>query len=261
MRSDLAEALKNDELQVLFAPMFNLDSGIATHMDVLMKWEHPEHGTLYSPDIMPIADQCGLSNKVCRHAVSQAIEAAANWPEDVQLCINFHPSRFGNGHLVKHLIDTCERVGLEPGRLCIGLKESPNAGGNAAVISDLKELGMFGIKLAISNLGGGDNSWQVLQDVEIDLIIVSPSFIRNFQATPQRAAVLCAMSNLAEGLGIPIAAAGIEQNDQGKLLKLAGITHGMGDALAAPLSASEFTFPLMQDQVGSDESTTIEISA
>ncbi len=77
-RSELHNALRRDELRVLYQPQIDLRTGHIVGVEALVRWEHPTLGLLTPADFVPLAEESDLvvevDTWVMRHACAQAVQ-------------------------------------------------------------------------------------------------------------------------------------------------------------------------------------------
>ena len=59
LESDLVHAIERDQLQVLYQPVMELRTEDVVGFEALLRWEHPELGTISPLAFIPIAEETG----------------------------------------------------------------------------------------------------------------------------------------------------------------------------------------------------------
>ena len=78
---ELRRALQNGELSMHYQPIVDLQSARVVGFEALMRWQHPERGWVPPNSFIPLAEQSELILELGHFALSQAVEAASNWPD------------------------------------------------------------------------------------------------------------------------------------------------------------------------------------
>ena len=120
---DLREALKRDELFVVYQPKIDLASGALSGVEALVRWNHPQRGVLFPDHFMPAAEQTELMDEVTDHVLRLAVAQAASWRDrDIDLPVAVNTSVRNLTQLkfpetVQHVLDLyglpAERLELE----------------------------------------------------------------------------------------------------------------------------------------------------
>jgi CheY-like chemotaxis protein len=99
-RQSICNALDNGELQAWFQPKKALNNGRIVAAEALVRWSHPEHGTLLPGVFLPALIAFGLEEPLLWCVLKQAIAAQATWREqgyDIPVSVNL-PTHLLNSH-------------------------------------------------------------------------------------------------------------------------------------------------------------------
>lgn len=80
MERDLRTAFLNDEFVMHYQPLVNLQSGKISALEALIRWNHPERGTLLPVDFIPFAEETPQILPIGEWALRPACKHAATWP-------------------------------------------------------------------------------------------------------------------------------------------------------------------------------------
>ncbi len=84
----LRQALARGEFRLAFQPLFNLAEGRICCLEALLRWYHPERGTIPPDDFIPVAEDTGLIVAIGEWVLREACRVAAGWPPDVRVAVN-----------------------------------------------------------------------------------------------------------------------------------------------------------------------------
>ena len=90
LEGDLRLAVSEEQLELYYQPIVDLKKTAATSFEALMRWHHPELGTIAPGEFIPLAEETGLIVEMGAWALKQACKDATNWPEDVKVTVIFH---------------------------------------------------------------------------------------------------------------------------------------------------------------------------
>ena len=103
----------------------------------------------------------------------------------------------------------------------------------------LEVLRDLGVRIAIDDFGVGSSSLQHLVRFPVDVIKIDPSLVRGVDEGPPGLAVLRAIVELADRLGIDTVGEGIEEIRQADALASVGCRSGQGFWYRRPVPAAQ----------------------
>jgi EAL domain-containing protein (putative c-di-GMP-specific phosphodiesterase class I) len=232
-------ALSRDELELYYQPKVSLRSDEAAGVEALVRWQHPERGLVPPVEFIGIAEETGLILQLGEWVLRTACRQAAAWP-DLEMSVNISPAQFRQPELVQIVRSALQDSGLEPHRLELEVTESvliqqPEAA--AKLLDDLKALG---VHVAMDDFGTGYSSLSYLQRFHFDKIKVDRSFIWAIGREPTAKAIVRAVINLANSLGMLTCAEGVETDEQLSALRREGCSEVQGYLFGKPMPAAEF---------------------
>ena len=257
----LRHAIENEELEVYYQPIVDLKTGRTTCCEALLRWHHPELGSVSPSKFIPIAESTGLISPISHWVLAQACEAAALWPEDVSIAVNMSPALLKDLHLSHMILSSLYTSGLAARRLELEITETVLLEDNAQANTLIKEFQKIGLKLSIDDFGTGYSSLTYLKKYKFDKIKIDTTFIADVTRSKEARAIIHALVGLAAELDMEIVAEGIETETQLGYVTGAGCTSAQGfyigrpmprDAIAARLAAQARGETWGGDEAGGD---------
>ena len=71
LESDLRRALENDELDLAYQPVFDMDTSRPVAVEALLRWRHPTRGPVSPAEFVPVAEDSGLIVPIGRWVLQQ----------------------------------------------------------------------------------------------------------------------------------------------------------------------------------------------
>jgi len=243
LESQLRRALDQDELFLVYQPKIDLRSGRAAGIEVLLRWHHPEHGTVSPVEFIPIAEESGLilpiGEWVLKSAIAQSRAWHADGVPDVSIAVNLSARQFLGTDIVDTVDQAMRGAGLPPGVLELELTESISIDDperSAALMRRLRELG---ITLSIDDFGTGYSSLSYLKRLPVDKLKIDRSFVLDMHQSGESLAMVKAIIAMAHSLRLEVIAEGVENTAQLDALRAAGCDHIQGYVFSKPLPAAE----------------------
>jgi EAL domain-containing protein (putative c-di-GMP-specific phosphodiesterase class I) len=141
------------------------------------------------------------------------------------------------GRLVKLILDTLARVGMDPSCLQLEVAEREVICNPEASLELMRELRRQGVMLAMDGFGTGTSSLKILQDYPFNTIKIDRSSITDVNANPHLLAVIHATVALIENLGMVSLAEGVEDAAQLAMLQSLGCRCAQGILFGYPVEA------------------------
>jgi diguanylate cyclase (GGDEF)-like protein len=225
---DMRAALAGGEFELFYQPLVNVQSREVTGFEALIRWHHPERGTVAPADFLPLAEETGLIVQIGAWVLKQACMDAATWQSSLKVAVNLSPLQFRDTNLVPVVQQALAGSGLPPWRLELEITERVILHDRDATLATMQTLRALGICISMDDFGTGYSSLNYLRSFPFDKIKIDQSFIRDLSEHPDSAAIVRAMTGLGTGLGISTTAEGVETERQFAHLIADGCTEVQG---------------------------------
>ncbi len=237
LEQDLKQALDTGALQVHVQSQFDHE-GHCVGGELLLRWDHPERGTVSPATFIPVAESSGLILPIGDWVLRQAGCLLARLDRagmgHVSLSVNMSPRQFAQEDLVTRVRAILEETGANPARLVLELTENLLVSDIDTVIARMDALMHLGLRFSIDDFGTGYSSLAYLKRLPLDEIKIDRSFVRDVPEDPNDVAIVQAMLSIAEHLQLRVVAEGVETEAQRTFLQAAGCDRYQGYLLARP---------------------------
>jgi EAL domain-containing protein (putative c-di-GMP-specific phosphodiesterase class I) len=200
-------------------------------------------------DFIAVAEETGLIVRIGAWALRQACREAVSWPKPIRIAVNASSVQVHRGGFQETVLQALAASGLEPARLEIEITESIFLEGSEPTLKLLHNLRGLGIRIALDDFGTGYSSLSYLQSFPFDKLKIDRSFIQNLLSRPGASAIVRAITELAQALGIETTAEGVEENEQVAELRSHGCSSVQGFLFARPMPAAEVTRLLLEEKL------------
>lgn len=240
LEEDLRDALEKGEIHVFYQPVVNCKNNLTTGVEALVRWHHPERGSIPPALFIPIAEEANLIGPLGEWILRKACEDAASWPGNLKVAVNVSPIQFTSGSLPAIVTSALASSGLSPDRLELEITEGVFLSDSAAADTVFASLKQIGVRLALDDFGTGYSSLGYLRTAPFDTIKIDQSFVRAATLPGSRnSAIIAAIVALAEALGMETTAEGIESHDQLALVQSLRVSQVQGYIYSQAIASDE----------------------
>ncbi|QDU69138.1 putative bifunctional diguanylate cyclase/phosphodiesterase [Engelhardtia mirabilis] len=245
LEQSLRLAIERQEFRLHYQPRIDLESGRITGVEALVRWQHPDLGTIHPDEFIPVAEETGLIDGLGAWVLGEACRQAVEWREQGivldSVAVNFSARQFRRQRPAEVVRRALEKAGLEPGRLEIEITESAVMQDAGVALESLAELRALGVQVAIDDFGTGYSSLAYLKRFPITKLKIDKTFIRTLLIDPKDAAITEAIVAMAHSLGLRACAEGVETRKQLEFLRAPGCDEVQGYVFSPPLPVEQVT--------------------
>ncbi|MCU1352911.1 MAG: diguanylate cyclase/phosphodiesterase with sensor(s) [Acidimicrobiales bacterium] len=242
--TDLRDALARNELQLWYQPITDLTTRQVVGAEALLRWDRGSDGIVLPGDFIDIAEETGLIVPIGEWVVHQACHAAARWMRSgaaLSIAVNLSSRQLSSPGLVDTVREALADSGLPPGQLWLEVTESVLIDDADAALTVLQELKDCGVHLALDDFGTGYSSMSYLRRYPFDSLKIDRTFVSDLADHVPDTALVTAIIDMAEALGLETVAEGVERQNQLDVVSELGCTQAQGYLLARPMPEQQFT--------------------
>jgi diguanylate cyclase (GGDEF)-like protein/PAS domain S-box-containing protein len=241
LQNSLPLALAGDQLVLEYQPVVDLNSGIVTGVEALLRWQHPQLGLVSPTKFIGIAEETGLILPISDWVMNTACAQLHNWQKDgwrnPQVAVNLSSREFARHDLPQRIAAALTEYDLKPHQLRLELTESMVMGDPASAAELINKLAEMGVEVALDDFGTGYSSLSYLKRFRLGCLKVDRSFVSGTQSNAGDQSIVRAVIALGKTLDMKIVAEGVETLDQANFLRQAGCDDAQGYFYARPVSA------------------------
>lgn len=250
LSSTLRPAIERGEFVLEYQPLVAMEDGRLNGVEALIRWQHPQFGTLTPNRFIGLAEEDGSIVQLGRWALVTACRQARRWQLDrpgeppIFVSVNVAVRQVWDSDLVADVAETLAETGLAPHLLQLELTESAVMGSAGRPLQALQALSDMGVRIAIDDFGTGYSNLAYLSRLPVSALKLDGSFVRGFQyeeaardamPNPADEVVVEAMIQLAHRLGLTVTAECVETSAQASRLRRIGCDTGQGWLYSRPV--------------------------
>jgi len=246
--ADLPLALQTGQLYLHYQPKFRMTDRGVTGVEALVRWKHPEFGTISPAEFVPIAERTGASGALTHWVLHTALLQLAAWQRQglrIDMAVNLSAADILDPGMLQFILSALRDTEIAPGSLTLEITESVLLHEPEVARRNIELLRIAGVRFSIDDFGTGYSSLSQLRELAADELKIDQSFVRNMTDGAEHVAVIRAIIELAHGLGLRTVAEGVEQEAQWRLLADLGCDCAQGYLMSRPQAVEDLA-PLLE---------------
>jgi len=243
LEADLRAAIASEALDVSYQPIVRSVDGLVTGVEALLRWTHPERGSVPAETVVAAAERSGLITQLGAWVLETACRQRDAWlphgPIDV--AVNVSATQLMGPSYCETVAAVLGRTATDPGAVILEITEDvliQDAERTMTVLHDLKGLG---VRLALDDFGTGYSSLSYLRKFPVDILKIDRIFVADLGEDAIDTAIVEAVTGLARVLNMQVIAEGVETAEQRARVVDIGCESAQGFYYARPMTASALT--------------------
>ena len=232
---DLTRAIQAGELRLVYQPKLHLRSRRIVSLEALVRWEHPERGTIQPGDFIPAAEETDdilpLSLWVIDRAITDQQRLAARG-HDLPVFVNVAAILLADGDFIRR---ACAMVQAGGTRLGLEITETSVIRDPKAAIANLRLVADLGIPIAIDDYGAGLSSLAYLKQLPACELKIDKLFITQLTSSHRDPLIVRSTIDLAHAMEMEVVAEGVETSTALSLLSVMGCDMAQGYHISRPV--------------------------
>ncbi|MEP7184478.1 MAG: EAL domain-containing protein [Rhodanobacter sp.] len=244
LMGDLRLALDTDALALHYQPKLNLASGVIDGAEALLRWDHPQRGSVPPEAFIGMAEDSGNIQRVTRWVLASAVAQARQWNElgtPLRVAVNLSAHDLDDLELPEKISRLLAIHRLPASCLVLEVTERAVIGEPDTAIRVLMALAEQGFAIAIDDFGVGQSTFAYLRHLPVTEIKIDQTFVKQLATDANDQIIVQSIVDLGHRLGYRVTAEGVE--DQGALdyLTSIGCDHAQGYFISRALPAADLS--------------------
>jgi len=245
LEASLGEAVQQRQFVLHYQPQVVGEEHRISGAEALVRWQHPQRGTVSPADFIPLAEETGLILPLGHWVLKSACSQLAAWADQPELAhltvaVNVSAQQFHQTDFVDQVLAVLADTDADPHKLKLELTESVLVNNVEDIIAKMKVLQAKGVGFALDDFGTGYSSLSYLKRLPLDQLKIDQSFVRDALTNPNDAVIAKMIVALAQSLGLAVIAEGVETEAQRLFLAESGCHAYQGYLFSRPLPLAGF---------------------
>ncbi|RZM82871.1 sensor domain-containing protein [Leptolyngbya iicbica] len=242
LEMSLKQAIEKGEMYLEYQPMVLVRMQEIIGVESLVRWQHPEQGSLSPGQFINIAERTGLIIPLGWWVLEESCRQLKEWQETIPqaqnlfVSVNMSSQQFAQPDVLDRIKAILQRTRLSPQSLKIEMTESVLINNSESIIEILAAIRDLGIRLSVDDFGTGYSSLSYLHRFPVDTLKIDRSFLENADSDYEKLEILQSVVRLAWNLGLEVVAEGIETPKHLAQVQALRCESGQGFLFSRPLN-------------------------
>jgi diguanylate cyclase (GGDEF)-like protein len=245
LQSDIHDGMSTSQFSLQYQPQIEIRSRKIIGVEALMRWNHPEHGSISPDEFIAVAEFSKqiipLTEQLIPEACMQSQLWAAQGLSGICMSVNISPVHFDDSELVDFIKYCLKESELDPSNLELEITEGVVMKQSNAVINSLTALSNLGVKMAIDDFGKGYSSLSYLRRLPVHKLKIDKEFVDDLGQNKKARQVIDAIIKLGHSFNLKVIAEGVETAEQLDILEELGCDQAQGYYISRPKTADNIT--------------------
>ncbi|MCJ8319731.1 MAG: EAL domain-containing protein [Colwellia sp.] len=243
LTNGLHTAIEEGQLVLFYQPKLSLDTMKLSHVEALVRWQHPEKGLVPPDSFISIAEKTGQMDALTRWVTQEAIQQFLSWQKagtPIKIAINISAENLKDKSYSDFIIALKERYQLPEQAITLEVTEDAVVADPEKATEILCYLKEHGFKLSIDDYGTGYSSLAQLKQLPVQELKIDRSFVQHLMQSQDDQIIVRSTIELAHNMGLSVVAEGIEDEETLLWLKEHKCEIAQGYFISRPLPVNEF---------------------
>jgi diguanylate cyclase (GGDEF)-like protein len=238
---ELRGAFEQSQLAIHYQPLFTIH-GEVVGMEALLRWRHPELGSVTPDEFIPLLERSREIVPVGRWVLHEATRQCRTWQDQgypgLTVSVNISARQLQDPDFADDVRHALTLADVDPRCLILEVTESALVVDIARIALVMRQVRDLGVHIALDDFGTGYSSLLYLKGLPIDRLKVDRSFVSGLGSDGQDPTIVATVVDLAHKLGLQVVAEGVETEAELAAVGEMGCDEVQGFLLGRPGPAS-----------------------
>jgi diguanylate cyclase (GGDEF)-like protein len=259
IKRELQNTTDFEHFCVAYQPIFNIQNRQLAGFEALLRWNHPELGSISPNEFIPIAEQSNLILTMGEWVLNQVCRQSIQWRKEFPAVhlgghVNLSRLQLADPKIVSTVDQLIKRYCIHPSCISLEITESMYMQDLERSKKHLSELRELGTHIAIDDFGTGYSSLSCLVDLPADSLKLDRSLIVHIDTDKRRRKMVDSVIRIAHDFGMAVVAEGVETSAQSEVLKSLNCDYVQGYLYGKPTDPELFSMQFING-LGINESS------
>jgi diguanylate cyclase (GGDEF)-like protein len=250
IEASLRPALYMRQFYLAYQPIFRLEDGKMRGFETLIRWKHPELGTISPAEFIPISEHNGLIVPIGEWVLREACKRLAGMHKyglgPLIMSVNISPVQLQDPTFPQTVLHILDEYKIQYSSIELEITENVTLKHSDTVLSSLSKLRGAGVRIALDDFGTGYSSLSNLKQLPIHCLKIDKSFIKAIDLPSAERLIVESLIELVHKLGLEVIAEGVEYREQYDLLKSWGCDYVQGFLFGKPMEPEQLDLSMIK---------------
>jgi EAL domain-containing protein (putative c-di-GMP-specific phosphodiesterase class I) len=219
----------------------NLRTGTLRSLEGLLRWHHPERGTIFPRDFIAVAEESGLILALGDIALDELCAQMDKWQSSghpvsrLPVSVNVSSRQLIERDFVPSILGRLGHWRIPFERLMLEITESALSVDPPKAKQAMRKLQGLGVRLCLDDFGAGGSCLHYMTTYPVHELKIDPAFLADIESSSNHLEMLRHLTALAHALSLEVTAEGVERAEQWEQLREAGCDYAQGYYVASPM--------------------------
>lgn len=246
VESHMQRALEQGEFHMYLQPKMDLNTGLLTGAEALVRWQTHDRGLIFPNQFIPLFEENGFCVQLDLYMVEQVCKKLRQWMDEgmtpTNISVNQTRLLFASEGYVEKLLAITRKYNIPPQYITLEILESLVLEHMDRVNACIDRLRAAGFRISMDDFGSGYSSLNTLGRLKIDELKLDRLFLmgaaQDTEGTQRK--IMGCILDLAKQLNISTVAEGVETRENEQMMAQLSCNYGQGYYYSRPLTVADF---------------------
>jgi EAL domain-containing protein (putative c-di-GMP-specific phosphodiesterase class I) len=237
-------ALAENQFQLHYQPIVRLSDGHIVGLESLIRWQHPDMGSIPPLDFIPTLERSSLIREVNDWVMTTAVNDLDYFSSggfEGFISINISSRTLFNSSWLNRLEDILKTTSIDPSRIVFEITETAIIIDPEMTSTHVNRLCNSGTSIALDDFGSGYASLEAVRQLPINYLKIDRKFTQNLTNSREDQEIITAAITLSNAMKDEVIAEGVETQETYDWLKTADCEYAQGYFICRPGPKEEIT--------------------
>ena len=213
-------------MDIYYQPQFNYE-GKCVGVESLMRWQHPEYGTIYPPIIVKLVTESKMLEDLERAIIERVLlerdQVLAKYGDDIKISVNITGTTVVTDAFIKMLEEKNKEYGFASKNIWLEVTEKEDLPFTEENIESLRKIKNMGLGLAIDDFSMGQTSINYLKYNIFSVIKIDGGLVRGLTTSANCQEIISSIAELASSLSMLVIAEFVQTEEEKEILHKIGV--------------------------------------